>query len=42
MCLGLMEHTKRLLRAFYELSQTHRGTVDLFIFIHHMIRYKLL
>lgn len=22
---GLMEHTKRLLRAFFELSQTHRG-----------------
>lgn len=27
LCLlvGLMEHTKRLLRAFFELSQTHRG-----------------
>lgn len=23
--VGLMEHTKRLLRAFFELSQTHRG-----------------
>lgn len=27
-CLGLMEHTKRLLRAFYELSQTHRGQIS--------------
>ncbi|MEE6527114.1 hypothetical protein FKM82_028221, partial [Ascaphus truei] len=24
---GMMEHTKRLLRAFFELSQTHRGNV---------------
>lgn len=23
--VGLMEHTKRLLRAFFELSQSHRG-----------------
>uniref|UniRef100_A0A8C0Y7U0 PRKCA-binding protein n=1 Tax=Cyprinus carpio carpio TaxID=630221 RepID=A0A8C0Y7U0_CYPCA len=27
---GLMEHTKRLLRAFYELSQTHRAFGDVF------------
>ncbi|XP_048473464.1 PRKCA-binding protein isoform X1 [Rhincodon typus] len=27
---GLMEHTKRLLRAFFELSQTHRGFGDVF------------
>uniref|UniRef100_A0A8C7DPI2 PRKCA-binding protein n=1 Tax=Oncorhynchus kisutch TaxID=8019 RepID=A0A8C7DPI2_ONCKI len=27
---GLMEHTKRLLRAFFELSQTHRAFGDVF------------
>ncbi|XP_069766033.1 PRKCA-binding protein isoform X1 [Narcine bancroftii] len=27
---GLMEHTKRLLRAFFELSQTHRSFGDVF------------
>ncbi|XP_077058587.1 PRKCA-binding protein [Siphateles boraxobius] len=27
---GLMEHTKRLLRAFYELSHTHRAFGDVF------------
>ncbi|XP_038639550.1 PRKCA-binding protein [Scyliorhinus canicula] len=27
---GLMDHTKRLLRAFFELSQTHRGFGDVF------------
>lgn len=30
---GLMEHTKRLLRAFFELSQTHRGFGDVFSII---------
>ncbi|XP_051571816.1 PRKCA-binding protein-like isoform X1 [Myxocyprinus asiaticus] len=30
---GLMEHTKRLLRAFYELSQTHRAFGDVFSII---------
>ncbi|XP_068096330.1 PRKCA-binding protein [Hyperolius riggenbachi] len=27
---GMMEHTKRLLRAFFELSQTHRAFGDVF------------
>uniref|UniRef100_A0A8C6LR21 PRKCA-binding protein n=1 Tax=Nothobranchius furzeri TaxID=105023 RepID=A0A8C6LR21_NOTFU len=30
---GLMEHTKRLLRAFFELSQTHRAFGDVFSII---------
>uniref|UniRef100_A0A669BV60 PRKCA-binding protein n=1 Tax=Oreochromis niloticus TaxID=8128 RepID=A0A669BV60_ORENI len=30
LCNGLMEHTKRLLRAFFELSQTHRAFGDVF------------
>uniref|UniRef100_A0AAR2LAZ2 PRKCA-binding protein n=1 Tax=Pygocentrus nattereri TaxID=42514 RepID=A0AAR2LAZ2_PYGNA len=30
LCNGLMEHSKRLLRAFFELSQTHRAFGDVF------------
>jgi len=30
---NLMEHTRRLLRAFFDLSQAHRGTDSLYLYL---------